>query len=201
MTHVSRRQAWGPETMIGLTWQIGNDRNKHIIRHSGGTGGYTGFIGFDPIKRVGVVVLSNSSFQVYDIGLHLLDQSIPLDDDPPVIKSLRAALGKRGFEHALDVVNEMKAKDATFQLSEQDVNAWGYRLLDQEQKKEAIEVFKLNVRLYPKSANTYESLAEGYEATGDKESAIKNYRRSLELDPKNKNAAQRLKALAPAASK
>jgi CubicO group peptidase (beta-lactamase class C family) len=201
MTHVSRREAWGPETMIGLTWQIGNDRNKNVIRHSGGTGGYTGFIGFDPIKRVGVVILSNSSFQVYDIGFHLLDQSIPLEEDSPAIKSLRSMIVNRGFAHTMEVVDEEKKKDPKFQLAEADVNAWGYRLLEQEQRKEAVEVFKLNVSLYPKSANTYDSLAEAYEALGDKASAIKNFKRSLELNPKNTNAVEHLKKLEPDSAK
>lgn len=61
--------------------------------------------------------------------------------------------------------------------------------------KEAIEVLKLNVHLYPESANTYDSLAEVYETAGDKALAIKNYKRSLELDPKNTNAEQHLKKL------
>src|SRR5262249_34695518 len=114
---------------------------------------------------------------------------------PPAIKALQADLMNRGFQHALEAVNEAKKKDATFQLPERDVNAWGYRLLEREQVKEAIEVFKLNVHLYPASANNYDSLAEGYEAAGDKEPAIRNYKRSLELNPKNTHAEERLKEL------
>jgi hypothetical protein len=55
----------------------------------------------------------------------------------------------------------------------------------------------LNVKLYPKSSNCYDSLAEGHEAIGDKPSVIKNYKRSLGVDPKNKHAAENLKALEP----
>lgn len=63
--------------------------------------------------------------------------------------------------------------------------------------KEAVEVFKLNVALYPTSANTYDSLAEAYELSGEKALAIANYRRSLELDPQNTNAAEHLAKLEP----
>ena len=76
---------------------------------------------------------------------------------PPSIKELDIELMKRGFEHASEAVNAVRQKDATFQLPEADVSAWGYRLLDQEQTKEAIEIFKLNVSLYSESANTYDS--------------------------------------------
>jgi tetratricopeptide (TPR) repeat protein len=114
---------------------------------------------------------------------------------PPSVEALHAELVKRGFEHASEAVNEAKKKDTTFQLPEPDVNAWGYRLLEREQLKEAIEVFKLNVSLYPESSNTYDSLADGYFAAGDKALAIKNYKRSLELNPKNTHAMERLKEL------
>jgi tetratricopeptide (TPR) repeat protein len=80
-------------------------------------------------------------------------------------------------------------------LSENYVNTWGYALLAKGQKREAAGVFRLNAGLYPTSANTYDSLAEAYEATGEQELAIKNYRRSLELNPANDNAAERLKKL------
>jgi D-alanyl-D-alanine-carboxypeptidase/D-alanyl-D-alanine-endopeptidase len=77
------------------------------------------------------------------------------------------------------------------------LNDWAYRMLSVGKKKEAVEIFKLNVSLFPESANVYDSLAEAYEANGERELAIKNYRRSLELDPGNKNAAQQLKKLDP----
>ena len=62
---------------IGLAWVIGSSPGK-LIMHDGGTGGFRSFIGFDPLRGVGVVVLSNSATSVIDIGLHLLDPTIPL---------------------------------------------------------------------------------------------------------------------------
>jgi CubicO group peptidase (beta-lactamase class C family) len=44
-----------------------------------GTGGYASFIGFDPVERVGVIVLANSAVSVFDLGFHLIDQRYPLD--------------------------------------------------------------------------------------------------------------------------
>lgn len=57
------------------------------------------------------------------------------------------------------------------------------------------EIFKLNVETYPQSGNVYDSLAEAYMAKGEKDLAIKNYEKSLELDPKNTNAVEMLKKL------
>ena len=60
---------------------------------------------------------------------------------------------------------------------------------------DAIAIFKLNVEEYAKSATIYDSLAEAYGKDNQKQLAIENYRKSLELDPKNQNAADKLKEL------
>jgi tetratricopeptide (TPR) repeat protein len=75
------------------------------------------------------------------------------------------------------------------------MNRVGYRLLERKRFKEAIEVFKLNVEDFPKSANVYDSLGEAYMVSGDKELAIQNYQRSIELNPDNGNAVEMLKKL------
>ena len=61
----------------------------------------------------------------------------------------------------------------------------------------AIEIFKLNVEAYPQCWNVYHSLGEAYMRHGEKEFAIQNYEKSLELNPQNTNAAEMLKKLAP----
>ncbi len=44
-------------------------------------------------------------------------------------------------------------------------------------------------------ARVYDSLGEAYMKTGQKELAIQNYEKSLQLDPKNQNAVDMLKKL------
>ena len=78
---------------------------------------------------------------------------------------------------------------------EYDLNNVGYRLLNENKFKDAIDIFKKNVKLYPKSSNVYDSLGEAYMKNGDKELAVENYKKSLELDPKNKNAKEMLMKL------
>ena len=70
-----------------------------------------------------------------------------------------------------------------------------YSFLQQKLLPAAIAVFKTNVELYPKSANVYDSLGEAYMANGEKELAIANYKKSLELNPQNQNAVEMLKKL------
>lgn len=79
--------------------------------------------------------------------------------------------------------------------TEDNLNAWGYRLLGRQQPKQAVAVFQLGVQLYPQGANGHDSLAEACEADGAKALAVTHYRRSLELDPGNAHAVARLRVL------
>jgi predicted Zn-dependent protease len=64
-----------------------------------------------------------------------------------------------------------------------------------DRAQDAIEILKLNAEAYPSSANVYDSLAEAYMKHGDRELARENYKKSLTIDPSNKNAAEMLKKL------
>ena len=75
---------------------------------------------------------------------------------------------------------------------ENRLNGMGYALLGEEKDGPAVKVFALNVRLFPESANTYDSLGEGYMLSGDREMAIKNYEKALELNPDSENARETL---------
>jgi CubicO group peptidase (beta-lactamase class C family) len=80
-------------------------------------------------------------------------------------------------------------------VAENRLNNLGYGLLQQKKMPEAIALFKINVEFYPKSSNVYDSLAEAYMTNGDKDLAIENYKKSLELNPQNSNAREMLKKL------
>ena len=67
--------------------------------------------------------------------------------------------------------------------NENELNNYGYQLLGQGEHDKAIEIFKLNTQRHPKSANTWDSLGEGYVTKGDKKNAIINFKKSLTLNP------------------
>ena len=73
------REDFGPGgTQVGLAWFISSREGTTIIWHNGQTGGYHSFVGFDRERRRGVVVLSNASPSIDDIGFHLLEPKIEL---------------------------------------------------------------------------------------------------------------------------
>jgi D-alanyl-D-alanine-carboxypeptidase/D-alanyl-D-alanine-endopeptidase len=78
LTETPQFDAGSPTMRIGLGWHILQRPSMRIIWHNGGTGGYRSFAGFDPERRVGVVVLSNSTMSVDDVGFHVLDSTMAL---------------------------------------------------------------------------------------------------------------------------
>jgi tetratricopeptide (TPR) repeat protein len=79
--------------------------------------------------------------------------------------------------------------------TEAQLNNLGYQLLEQKRFDQAIAVLELNAAEYPRSSNAYDSLGEACMLAGRKEAAIRNYRKSLELDPRNENARAMLEKL------
>jgi CubicO group peptidase (beta-lactamase class C family) len=99
MTKV-RRPGSGPQSEIALAWIAASRDGRVIYWHNGGTGGYRSFMGFDPKSRVGVVALSNMSTRtgVDDIGLHLLDSTLPLAKLSPLVAHKEIALDPKIYD-------------------------------------------------------------------------------------------------------
>ena len=97
-----------------------------------------------------------------------------------------------GIRRFLEVAEEERRSHDGLETA---LNLLGYRYLGSEQYEESVKVFNLNVQLFPESFNVYDSLGEAYMEQGDNELAIRNYEKSLELNPANSNAKSKLKTL------
>jgi 3-oxoadipate enol-lactonase len=105
-------------------------------------------------------------------------------------------LNTQGVAEAFELFTKKRKQDSKWiPFNETRMNILGYQYLQAGKTKDAIKLFKLNVLAYPESANTYDSLGEAYMVNGDKELAIQNYNKSLELNPDNQNAVEKLKQL------
>jgi tetratricopeptide (TPR) repeat protein len=71
---------------------------------------------------------------------------------------------------------------------EKSINGLGYALLQEKNPSSAVVLFKVNTKAYPDSANAWDSLGDGYEATNDVQDARMAYARSVELNPDNEHA-------------
>jgi CubicO group peptidase (beta-lactamase class C family) len=111
-----------------------------------------------------------------------------------VIEKIKNGSGESSAAFYRSVKNTEKSA-YNFEGTESFLNDLGYFLLEKGRIKDSVAILALAVEEYPASSNTFDSYAEALLKDGQKELAIKNYRRSLELDPKNANAAEQLKKL------
>jgi tetratricopeptide (TPR) repeat protein len=114
---------------------------------------------------------------------------------PATLDAFRAELGRQGFDHAPAIYAAMVKEQPDFKLDEDAVIQWAYDLMEKNHLSEATDLFKLDVQVFPSSWNGYDSLGEAYMKAGQKQLAIDNYKKSLELNPTNEGAKEKLKVL------
>ena len=119
-----------------------------------------------------------------------------IDTRKSIGEVLSATIAASGVDATVKQYHDMKASAGnTYNFDEDELNTLGYQLIRTNKFQDAIRIFQLNVEAYPNSANTYDSLGEAYMDAGERTQAIANYQKSLQLNPKNHNAAVTLQKL------
>lgn len=194
--------AWGQH--YGYGWNIGKKRIGNtkdylpVVEHDGGINGFNSLIVRVPSARSSIILLNNTGgaplYPMSDaISAILYDKSYDFPKKS-LARSLYETISKEGIAAGLSFYE--KTKEASeYRLDENEMNRFGYDFLQTEQTEEALAILKLNVEAFPNSFNTYDSYGEILMTMGDKAGAIKNYKRSIALNPKNENGIQRLEKL------
>ena len=111
------------------------------------------------------------------------------DNRKSISETLSATLASGGVDEAVKQYHDFRtAESSAYDFDEGELNALGYQLIRAKKFKESIRILQLNVEAYPQSSNTYDSLGEAYLDDGNRAQAIANYQKSLQLNPKNRNA-------------
>ncbi len=114
----------------------------------------------------------------------------------PISDVLFDTIQQKGVHAAVEQYHQLAAtQQSSYVFSENELVRLGYQLLRMKKITDAIEIFKLSVEVYPQSYNTYDSLAEAYMDHGDRDLAIQNYRKSINLNPANTNGVSMLEKL------
>lgn len=108
------------------------------------------------------------------------------------MKDLKDSTGVLADKYQNHFANLSKKMGYEIMPDEMEINYMGYEFLGRKLYKTAEALFKLNVTYYPESFNVYDSYAEALMKDGQKEAAIINYKKSLELNPTNYNATNML---------
>jgi len=121
------------------------------------------------------------------VALRIGDFAAPVDKAarrklaPASLAKFADALEDRGYASARRVYDEFQI-EPDFRFGEYAVNGWGVALL-RDFRADGMELLTLNASLNPRSATAQESLGYAYRIGGDNESALRYYRRALDLDP------------------
>jgi tetratricopeptide (TPR) repeat protein len=127
-----------------------------------------------------------------------LDQAVQWADQSITInKNFTNLMVKAGLLRKQDkIADAVKIETEALTIgSENELNAYGYQMLNQNKFDDAIHVLELNTQRFPTSANAWDSLGEAYALKGDKENAIKNFKKSLSLNPTEATKANSTKYL------
>jgi hypothetical protein len=138
-----------------------------------------GPIGFNPAGFVSAANYALMNNVNQEQGLKWIDQAIAQG------KTFNALNVKSGLLRSVGKTAEADAlmKEAYPISTEAELNQYGYQLLQEGHHDKAIEIFTLNTQRFPKSPNTFDSLGEAYAAKGDKNNAIKSFKKALSMNP------------------
>jgi CubicO group peptidase (beta-lactamase class C family) len=184
---------WSPSTFNNGTptnwargWGITKFRKSH--KAVGMSGGNRSVIMVYPDDKLAIIVLTNLAGSAPEDFI----EEIAGCYNPDIVKAdpltyLRKNLREKGFDKAVEFVKKEQQINPEFKPTEDELNNWAYRMMSNNQQKEALEIFKLNVYLFPKSWNAYDSYGEILLNMGDKNKAIEMYKKSIDLNPNNEN--------------
>jgi CubicO group peptidase (beta-lactamase class C family) len=186
---------------VGLGFFLGDEKSPDQFGHNGSDEGFQADLTMFSDSGQGIAIMGNSD-SFFSVAPYV-ENSVAKEygwkssqQGYSVGGILMLVDAMKGTQAASDEYQYLKhAALADYKTDEFSLNQLGYHLLQAKKTDDAIQVFKLNVAEYPQNWNPYDSLGEAYMNAGQKDLAIKNYEKSLELNPKNENGASMLKKL------
>lgn len=196
---------YGLGLFVGKFKPAGMSKEITSVGHHGGINGFSALLIRFVEAQTTVILLDNTraerrgnleniSLAVFQILNNIAPEKIKQSMQVAMTEKMHS--GAKGEELAA-FYRKIKTEKTVYDFSgaETFLNNLGYFLLEKHLVKDSLFVLKLAIEEFPNSANTFDSYAEALMKDGQTEAAIKNYRRSLELNPKNTNAVERIKKL------
>jgi tetratricopeptide (TPR) repeat protein len=196
---------------FGLGWEIEKDTSLgKVVYHSGAATGLSCILLRNISRHQTIIIFDNSHYNAHEIASNALKVLNGMQVSYPkksIAKIYSRVLLKSGAIAARDTLNFLKQDTLHYMLSEDEMNSLGYDFMggsnnpnpyhfpEERKYMEAVETFKLNMELFPNSWNVYDSYGEALLTIGNKEEAIKMYRKSIELNPNNEGGKKVLEQL------
>ncbi|NQX81103.1 MAG: serine hydrolase, partial [Flavobacteriaceae bacterium] len=179
----------------GYAFIVSEKKGNKVVGHSGGVPGFsTDFARYLKDKYT-IIVLSNYDMVARNITYYI--ESIIYDTK---YKLPKAMLGKFMYDNKseIDKFDKLQSiadyiKDNKYKIrSPQYLNMVAYDMLNDNMSDYSIKIFNLNIHLFPKDANAYDSLGDAYEKTKKYDLALKNYEKAVALATENSDTSLNL---------
>ena len=205
-TRWADRDPYGPDPQYGLGYTVrpAQFAGKVGVGHGGSNRGWESFFQIVPATGDGIVIMTNSSNGSAVISSLLCSwrkwaagEGAAVDCPKIDIRAVLSGVYRsRGAKDAVARYRELRHRASDkYDFAVWQLNSMGYDVLRKRDISGAIEIFRLNVEEFPQDANVYDSLGEAYLKQGEKALAVENYKKSLELNPRNENARDALRRL------
>ena len=185
----------GPGTRYGFGFIEQTANGSRIVGHGGGFYGISGYLGMFVDQGYTVALLSNADDGTAAPAAYIEELLVGETPQARARKLTERALDEAAHRGYTAAVRLLERSGGAGGIPETAVNARGYQLLAAGKTDAAIAVFRLNVHLYPRSANAHDSLGEAYLARGDRKQAIACYERAVALDPGQASSVAMLRKL------
>jgi CubicO group peptidase (beta-lactamase class C family) len=146
-------------------------------------------------KNISIIWFTNGYRRPHDLDkitntiLGFVDKDL-IDKTPESAKLLQELFSSNQTEEKTVKEYHKIKKKYPYVNFEKILNSLGYDFINKKRIDVAITVFILNTNEFPKSANTFDSLAEGYYLNHQLKLSKENYQKSLKLNPANINARE-----------
>jgi CubicO group peptidase (beta-lactamase class C family) len=190
---------------MGLGFFLGDETRPDLFGHIGDDAGFQAMLIMYSDSGQGAAMMANSQLGIL-LGDCLIENIAHEYGWKTHVAPNRPRLGAPAVLMALSQLEDTQTalkqyqilKDANLPRYAPDENTlliFGYSLLAYKKTEDAVEALKLEVHEYPRYWNGYDTLAEVYAALGEKQLAIQNYEKSVEINPDNQNAVENIKKL------
>lgn len=177
----------------GLGWFIMKDTTAgKIVFHTGKEPGELNIFLRNLDQQETVIVLDNAESEaIYTTGSNAMKI---MDRQPERIRKLSAAIyySKALFSDGPDAaavkLNQLRADTAIYELDPGEMDFMGHAFQDRGEPKKAIEVFKVNLLIYPVIWQVYNSYGAALLKDNKSEAAKLVYEQALKLNPKDDEA-------------
>ena len=145
-------------------------------------------------RKISAVVFGGKYFSKASL-YEMLAKIEALASRPSIAEVLLKIIQDQNVDAAIEQYYHLRTtQPTTYDFGESALDGLGESLEEIKKFKEAIRIFELNVETNP-SSYTYDTLGEACVTAGDRDCALKSFRKALELSPNDTNATERLKKL------